>query len=39
MDIRKDDGDEIQGEVGQSLLLFAIAGLVVVVGVLIGSAI
>lgn len=39
MDIRRDDGDEIQGEVGQSLLLFAIAGLVVVIGVLIGSAI
>jgi hypothetical protein len=39
MDIRRDDGDEIQGEVGQSLLLFAIAGLVVVIGVLIGSAV
>jgi hypothetical protein len=39
MDIRRDDGDEIRGEVGQSLLLFAIAGLVVVIGVLIGSAV
>jgi hypothetical protein len=38
MDMRRDHGDEIEGEVGQSLLLFAIAGLVVVIGVLIGSA-
>ena len=38
MAIRGDDRDEMGGEVGDSLLLFALAAVVMIVGVLLGSA-
>jgi hypothetical protein len=38
MAIRGDARDEMRGEVGDSLLLFALAAVVMIVGVLLGSA-
>jgi hypothetical protein len=38
MAISRDDRDEMDGEVGDSLILFAVAAMVMIVGVLVGSA-
>jgi hypothetical protein len=38
MEVRRDQEDDLTGEVGASLLLFALAAIVVIIAVLVGSS-